>query len=60
MALNDPNLGLAYGFGRVSVELAGLGEIHGVGAVRDGRGERFLLASPAVRLGGRAGVAFAF
>ncbi|MBL8609674.1 MAG: hypothetical protein JNL38_20245 [Myxococcales bacterium] len=58
LALAD--LGLAYGFGRVSVELAGLGEIHGVGAVRDGRGERFLLASPAVRLGGRAGVAFAF
>lgn len=58
LALAD--VGLAYGFGRVSVELAGLGELHGVGAVRDGRGDRFLLASPALRLGGRAGVAFAF
>lgn len=52
--------GAAYGFGRVSVELAALGELHGVGSVKDGAGERYLLASPAIRGGGRLGLAVAF
>lgn len=54
------DIGMQFVLGSVVLEAVLFGDVFGVGPVRDDAGMRLLYASPAARIGARAGVTFLF